>query len=148
MNRRHLLQALLASAATVPLSAFAAKKPHMTVYKSAGCSCCKEWVKHLEANGFTVTPVDVPAPSDYRDKYGIPTSLGSCHTGVSGGYAFEGHVPAADIKRLLAARTKARGLAVPAMPVGAPGMEGDRKDPFDVFLVKADGTHTTYKHYE
>lgn len=147
MKRRTLLQAMLASAVGVPMFASAAKAPHVAVYKSEGCECCEGWVKHLRGNGFTVTATDVSSPSDYREKWGVPNDLGSCHTGVVDGYALEGHVPAADIKRLLAERPKARGLAVPAMPLGSPGMEGARKVPYDVLLVKADGSYTTYKHY-
>jgi hypothetical protein len=147
MNRRNLLRTLLAGAVFSPLSSIAGLAPQVTVYKSAGCGCCKEWIKHLETNGFAVKAVDVESPSDYRSRAGIPSSLGACHTGMSGGYGFEGHVPAADIKRFLAERPKARGLAVPAMPVGSPGMEGPRKDPFDVFLVKLDGSRSTYRHY-
>jgi hypothetical protein len=87
-------------------------------------------------------------PSDTREKMGIPDRLGSCHTAVIGGYAIEGHVPAADIKRLLAAQPKARGLAVPAMPAGSPGMEGPTQTAYDVLLVGNDGSTTVYKHYE
>jgi hypothetical protein len=129
---------LLASAAT----------PVLEVYKSAMCGCCKEWVKHLEAKGLRVKVHDVANPSDVREKMGIPDQLGSCHTATVGGYAIEGHVPAAEIKRLLANRPKAKGLAVPAMPMGAPGMEGPRRDPYDVLLVQDGGRTSVYKHYD
>ncbi len=86
-----------------------------------------------------------------RQRLGIPQRLGSCHTASVGGYALEGHVPAREIKRLLAAKPKAVGLAVPGMPVGSPGMDGaiykGRKDPFDVLLVAKDGTSTVYQSY-
>jgi len=118
------------------------------VYKSATCGCCKEWVKHLRANGFKVDAHDVANPSDTREKMGMPDRLGSCHTAIVDGYAIEGHVPAADIKRLLATRPKAKGLAVPAMVPGSPGMEGPTKMPYDVLLVHEDGSATVYKHYE
>lgn len=146
MKKRILLQAALIGAMSVHLAA-AAAGPVINVYKSAFCGCCTEWVKHLEANGFTVHARNVENPSDYREKYGIPNALGSCHTGVVQGYALEGHVPAAEIKRLLAEKPKARGLAVPAMPMGSPGMEGPRKDAYDVLLVGTDGRHSTYQHY-
>lgn len=146
MNRRMLLQTILASALGVPLAASAAA-PVIEVFKSESCGCCTEWVKHLEANGFTVKAKNVPNPSDYREKFGIPQEFGSCHTGLVQGYALEGHVPAAEIKRLLAEKPKAKGLAVPAMPMGSPGMEGPRKDAYDVLLVGTDGRHSTYKHY-
>lgn len=146
MNAKFLLNATLIGVLSTHLVATAAA-PVVEVYKSEYCGCCKEWVKHLEANGFTVQAKNVANPSDYREKFGIPDDLGSCHTGYVNGYALEGHVPAAEIKRLLAEEPRAKGLAVPAMPLGSPGMEGTRKDPYDVFLVASDGRHTVYKHY-
>lgn len=146
MNRHLLLQAVVTGALSVQLTAHAAT-PVVEVYKSEYCGCCTEWVKHLESNGFKVNARNVANPTDYREKFGIPQDLGSCHTGVVAGYALEGHVPVAEIKRLLAEKPKAKGLAVPAMPVGSPGMEGNRKDPFDVMLVHADGKYSVYKHY-
>jgi hypothetical protein len=147
MKRRLLLQALLASTAGWSMSAHAAL-PVIDVYKSASCGCCEAWVKHLRDNGFTVKAHDVDNPGAYRQKFGIPEALGSCHTGMVRDYAIEGHVPAADIKRLLTEKPKARGLAVPSMPLGSPGMDdGPRKDPYDVLLVNTDGRHSIYKHY-
>lgn len=146
MKAKYFLNAALIGVLSGHLAANAAA-PVVEVYKSEYCGCCKDWVKHLEANGFTVKVQNVANPSDYREKLGIPNALGSCHTGGIQGYALEGHVPAAEIKRLLAEKPKAKGLAVPAMPLGSPGMEGSRKDPYDVFLVAADGRHTVYKHY-
>lgn len=147
MPLRFLSQTALVTALALPLAAGAAQ-PVIDVYKTATCGCCKGWVKHLEANGFTVKAHDVDNPSDYREKFGIPAQYGSCHTGRVNGYAIEGHVPAGDIKRLLAEKPKARGLAVPAMPMGSPGMEGPRKDPYDVLLVKDGGKTAVYKRYE
>lgn len=149
MQRRTLLQGVFAALLLPVTGAKAARNalPVIDVYKSASCGCCHVWVDHLRANGFTVKAVDVPNPSDYRAKYGVSDALGSCHTGVVAGYALEGHVPAAEIKRLLAERPKARGLAVPGMPMGSPGMEGARKDPYDVLLIQADGRTRVYKHY-
>ena len=97
---------------------------------------------------FRVNPVDVKDPTEYRRRYGIPDALGGCHTAVAEGYAIEGHVPAEDIKRLLAERPKARGLSVPGMPAGSPGMEaGGRKQPYDVVMVLPDGKTSVYaKH--
>jgi hypothetical protein len=146
MIRRILSQAFLAGALGIPLLASAAA-PVIDVYKSAACGCCGEWVKHLKASGFTVKTHNVANPSDYREKAGIPNELGSCHTGMVQGYAIEGHVPASEIKRLLAEKPRAKGLAVPAMPLGSPGMEGPRKDPYDVLLVQANGRTSVYKHY-
>lgn len=145
MQRRTMLKMGLAGMLGLHLTAEAATV--IDVYKSPSCGCCQGWVEHLRAAGFEVKAHDVENPSDYRAKYRIPEELGSCHTGVVNGYAIEGHVPAAEIKRLLAEKPKAIGLAVPNMPVGSPGMEGNRKDPYDVLLVKADGKHAVYKHY-
>ena len=149
MQRRTLLQGAFVALLSPAAAARAAKNtlPVIEVYKSASCGCCHLWVDHLRAAGFTVKAQDVPNPSDYRTKYGIPDDLGSCHTGLVAGYALEGHVPAAEIKRLLAERPKARGLAVPGMPLGSPGMEGPRKDPYDVLLIQPDGRPKVYKHY-
>ncbi len=146
MIKQLVSHATLAAALSIPVLAIAAA-PVVDVFKSAACGCCAAWVEHLKANGFKTRVTDVPNPSDYRARGGIPDALGSCHTAMIQGYAIEGHVPAADIKRLLAQKPKARGLAVPAMPLGSPGMEGPRKDPYDVLLVHADGKTTVFKHY-
>jgi hypothetical protein len=98
----------------LPMLATAATQV-VEVYKSASCGCCEEWVKHLRAKDFEVNPHNVANPSDMREKMGIPDRLGSCHTAVVGGYAIEGHVPAAEIRRLLAEKPQAKGLAVPAI---------------------------------
>ena len=92
-------------------------------------------------------PNDVKDPEAYRARFGIPRALGACHTAVVEGYAIEGHVPAREIKRLLAERPKARGLAVPGMPAGSPGMESNRPQPYDVLLVKPDGTTAVFQSY-
>ena len=95
-----------------------------------------------------MNPVAVDDPAVYRRRHRIPEALGSCHTGVVEGYAIEGHVPARELKRLLSERPKARGLAVPGMPAGSPGMEsGPKKEPFDVLLVLPDGSHQVYARY-
>lgn len=152
MQRRTVLSALCATALGAGLgghvmAAAGAAGPVIDVYKSATCGCCEMWVQHLRDNGFTVRAHDVAEPAEYRAKFGIPDALGSCHTGFVNGYALEGHVPAQDVKRLLADKPKARGLAVPGMPVGSPGMEvGERRDPYDVVLVAADGSHSVYRH--
>lgn len=146
MKRRLFSQVALAAALFTPVFAMAGA-PVIEVFKSESCGCCGAWVEHLKANGFTTRVVNVENPSDYRERGGIPDKLGSCHTGMVQGYAIEGHVPASDIKRLLAQKPKARGLAVPAMPLGSPGMEGPRKDPYDVLLVQANGQTKVFKHY-
>lgn len=147
MIRNFLKRGACAAVLGLPLFA-AAAGPVIDVYKSAACGCCGEWVRHLEASGFTVRAKNVDMPAQYRQRAGIPDQFGSCHTGMVNGYAIEGHVPASDIKRLLRDKPQAKGLAVPAMPMGSPGMEGPRKDPYDVFLVKANGATAVYKHYD
>jgi hypothetical protein len=120
------------------------------VWKDAGCECCKDWVSHLQANGFAVK-TNESGHDAMRQKLGMPQKLGSCHTGLVGGYAVEGHVPAADIRRLLKEKPQAVGLTVPGMPVGAPGMDGPvygkRRDPYDVLLVLKSGDTRVYSSY-
>lgn len=147
MKRRLFIQAAIGASVSMPLLAMAAA-PVIEIFKTESCGCCGAWVEHLKANGFVTRVVNVDNPSDYRERGGIPNELGSCHTGMVQGYAIEGHVPASDIKRLLATRPKAKGLAVPGMPLGSPGMEGPRKDPFDVLLVDAKGRSSVFKHYD
>ena len=121
--------------------------PPMRVCKSPSCGCCTEWVKHLRADGFIVA-VEETGNNAARARLGMPSSLASCHTAEIGGYAIEGHVPAADIRRLLSTRPKGRGLAVPGMPIGSPGMEqGDERDAYDVLLVRDDGTASVFASY-
>jgi hypothetical protein len=104
-------------------------------------------MNHLRANGFRVKPQDVQDPGLYRARFGIPDALGSCHTAVIEGYAIEGHVPVREIRRLLTERPKARGLSVPGMPGGSPGMEGNRSVPYEVLLILPDGSPRVYARY-
>lgn len=138
-NRRHSLALLASLAATACLPALAAgARTPMEVWKDPNCGCCKDWVVLMEKAGFAVTVHDT-GNNAVRAKLGLPQRLGSCHTALVGGYLLEGHVPAADVRRLLKEKPKALGLAVPGMPVGSPGMDGPeyggRKDPYDVLLV-------------
>ena len=114
------------------------------VWKSPTCGCCQKWADYLADNGFTVSAKNTSYGMLDRIKRqaGIGKSLESCHTGLIGGYAIEGHVPADDIKRLLKERPDAAGLAVPKMPIGSPGMEqpDGTTEPYDVLLVKKDGS--------
>ena len=115
--------------------------PAVTVYKSPTCGCCTAWAEHMEAAGFPVETVDVDDLGAVKARHGIPPAYGSCHTATVGGYAVEGHVPAEDVKRLLAERPAAAGLAVPGMPIGSPGMEtpGRPAEAYAVLLVSEDG---------
>lgn len=120
------------------------------VWKDPNCGCCNEWVQHLEEAGIQVRTFNT-GNTDIRERLGIARQFGSCHTARIGDYAIEGHVPAADIKRLLEEKPKAVGLAVPGMPIGSPGMDGpvygDRKDPYDVLLIHVDGSTSVYQAY-
>ena len=152
MNRRFLLKTLASRTAAAALtpSLMAQTRPAVEVWKDPDCGCCKDWVSHLEANGFQVSVHD-SGNAEARTRFGVPDKLGSCHTAQVGGYALEGHVPARDIWRLLKERPKAVGLAVPGMPVGSPGMDGPeykgRKDPYDVLLIQANGSSKVYQSY-
>jgi hypothetical protein len=149
MKRRHILTALAAGAAAAAMPAFAANQlPLVEVFKTPTCGCCGAWVDHLRAAGFPVKVVEVDDTTATRKRHGLPERFGSCHTGIVNGYVVEGHVPAAEVKRLLATKPAVIGLAVPGMPVGSPGMEyGDRKDPYDVFLIDKSGRETVFAHY-
>lgn len=139
-NRRHVLHLLAAAAgmAALPAMAAAPAKIAMEVWKDPNCGCCKDWIALMERAGFAVKVHDV-GNSAVRAKLGLPARLGSCHTALVGGYLVEGHVPAADVHKLLQQKPKALGIAVPGMPIGSPGMDGPeyggRKDPYDVLLV-------------
>ena len=110
----------------------AAHGAEITVYKSPTCGCCTKWVDHLRASGFNVTAHDTADMASVKAKLGVPDGMASCHTAVVSGYVIEGHVPAADIQRLLEEKPKVAGLAVPGMPMGSPGMEGSRTDKYEV----------------
>lgn len=114
------------------------------VYKDPNCGCCKEWIKHLEQNGFKVEVVDMPDLSAVKAKYGIAQNIQACHTGVVGNYVVEGHVPADLIIRMLNEKPAIAGLAVPGMPMGSPGMEGASKQPYDVLTFDSAGHTKVY----
>ena len=146
MKRREFLSAL-AIAALAPSALAQAAAPVVEVWRSPTCGCCGAWVKHLQQNGFTTKVHMVHDTSAARKAAGIPERLGACHTAKVAGYAIEGHVPAKEIRRLLAEKPAAVGLAVPGMPMGSPGMEGPMKEPYDVLLVKAGGATDVFGSY-
>jgi hypothetical protein len=132
----------------VATDAAASALPEVTVSKNPTCGCCGEWINHLERYGFAVTARNVDNMNPIKERVGVPFGMGSCHTAEVGGYFIEGHVPAEEVERLLAERPKAKGLTVPGMPIGSPGMEhGDRVDPYKVYLVHEDGTTSVYAEY-
>jgi hypothetical protein len=120
--------------------------PTMVVHKTPSCGCCEKWVSHLRQAGFTLDVRNIEDTTAERAKAGVPTDLASCHTGVVDGYAVEGHVPAALIKRMLQERPKIAGIAAPGMPVGSPGMEQPGYgEPFDVVAFDASGKRSVYE---
>jgi hypothetical protein len=146
MKMRILLLLSLMVFGVAPASA-ADTAASIEVWKSATCECCGAWVKHLEANGFTVkvNAAEPGALASLKRQAGIGDKLASCHTAMIDGYVIEGHVPATDIERLVVERPQAIGLAVPGMPVGSPGMEqGAEFEPYDVLLIKKDGSTETF----
>ncbi len=131
-------------ASSVPGPALAAE---MTVYKSPWCGCCKKWIAHMRANGHSVQVKNMENLHLIKKMASVPDRLQSCHTAMVDGYAVEGHVPAQDIARLLAERPKAKGLAVPGMPAGAPGMEQGEPERYDVLLFQRDGSTSVYSRH-
>jgi hypothetical protein len=120
--------------------------PLLVVYKSESCGCCGEWVKHMEQAGFKTEVHNVDNMNPIKEAVGLPPMMGSCHTARVGQYFVEGHVPAEDVKRLLAEQPNAKGLAVPRMPMGSPGMEvpSGEVEPYDVLLIANDGSPSVY----
>ncbi len=121
------------------------KLPAMSVYKNVGCTCCDLWVQHLRKAGFTVQVQELENMAPTKQRVGIPAAMGSCHTGEVDGYFVEGHVPVEDVLRLLAQRPDAKGLTVPGMPLGSPGMEvPGQNQRYDVLLVARDGSSSVF----
>ena len=119
----------------------------ITVYKSPYCGCCAEWVTHMRSHGHDMKTVEMEDLTAIKKMTGVGEHLQSCHTAVVDGYVIEGHVPAADVARLLTEKPKARGLAVPGMPIGSPGMEGANPEPYEVLLFQADGSARVYARH-
>ncbi|MGE8438780.1 MAG: DUF411 domain-containing protein [Pseudomonas palmensis] len=129
------------------ISALAQAGQTIDVYRDPNCGCCKEWISHLRDNGFSVNDHVEPNMSAVKQRLGVAPRLASCHTGVIDGKFVEGHVPAEQIQ-LLAKRPDLRGLAVPGMPMGSPGMEmGDHKDAYQVIGLTRDGTDEVVANY-
>ncbi len=151
MQRRHLLSAAIGlSLAASGAFAQTPAPPALQVWKDPNCGCCKDWVELMRADGFQVQVFDT-GNTAVRQRLGLPAKYGSCHTALVGGYVVEGHVAAGEIRRLLAEKPDAIGLAVPGMPVGSPGMDGpvygDRRDAYDVLLVQRDGGSRVFQRH-
>jgi hypothetical protein len=152
LNRRHVLSGAtsLFSLGFLPGQPFAQSLEAIDVFKTASCACCNDWIAHLQIAGFAVATQDLEydALANLKQTAGVPDVLVSCHTGRIAGYIIEGHVPAADIRRLLVERPAAIGLSVPGMPFGSPGMgPEDQREHYDVLLIGRDGAATVFASY-
>jgi hypothetical protein len=148
ISRRTLFARVLAA---VPLAAagsalVGAQTPvPITINKDPGCGCCEKWVAHMRAGGFAPTVHDTADMKTVKGRYKVPGALESCHTGIVGAYVIEGHVPAADVKALLARKPAGvAGLSIPGMPASAPGMDGRPFTPYTVLAFDAAGKTTTF----
>ena len=151
LKRRQILTYAAGFASTVPFATFAQNTPSIHVLKDPNCGCCRVWIDILRQESFRVTEERSFGTQLVRHKLdnGIPEEMMSCHTGEIDGYMIEGHVPVADIRRLLEEQPNAVGLAVPDMPYGSPGMgPEDRREAYDVFLILKDGSTEVFKSYE
>ena len=144
-SRRSILSGgLVLCGVVVGSGAMAQTRRNITVYKTPWCGCCGLWVGHLRQAGWTARVIDVEDLATVRARHGVPDRLASCHTGVVGRYAIEGHVPAADIDRLIREAPAGRALVVPGMPAGSPGMESAGREPYVSLLLLADGRTRVY----
>lgn len=150
-SRRNLLRTAAPAAGAALLTAGLglpahAAEPAIEVWRSPTCSCCHSWIAHLEKAGFTARVHEVEDLEHIRHSAGIPDDFASCHTGAVAGYVLEGHIPAVAIRKLLAERPPIRGLALPGMPMGSPGMDGPDMpaEPFTVLALAKDGSSTAF----
>ena len=139
LSRRRLLTLLGVAPLGVGLPATAETLPEVVVHRDPSCGCCGAWAEHLRRAGFPVKIVETGDINAIKQRLGVPADLISCHTAEVGGYAVEGHVPEGAIRRLLAERPQAAGLAVPGMPIGSPGMEGGAPETYEVILFGQQG---------
>ncbi|MBM3275590.1 MAG: DUF411 domain-containing protein [Gemmatimonadetes bacterium] len=149
ISRRDAVATLAAGLATIAGGRLAAQaKPALTVYKDPNCGCCAKWADHMKANGFTATVKDTADMPAIKAKHHVGDALQSCHTTLVGDYVIEGHVPAVDVKRLLAEKPKGIvGLTIPGMPASAPGMDLTPFKPYDVLTFDVKGKTTVFaKH--
>lgn len=150
VSRRDFVLGLCAASVTAVLPAGAEARPMLNVRKDPNCGCCSAWIEILQADGFDVTVEESTGTelARYKLDNGIPQAIGSCHTGKIAGYMVEGHVPPADIRRLLVERPDAIGLAVPGMPYGSPGMGPEsERETYEVYLIRRDGSSEVFERY-
>ncbi|MCW8899623.1 MAG: DUF411 domain-containing protein [Gammaproteobacteria bacterium] len=148
---RHFIAAIAVFSISLSMSyvflSNTATAEEITVYKSPTCGCCNKWVKHLEGQGFDVKTQNIQNINQIKNEHGVQQQFQSCHTAIIGKYFIEGHVPANDIKKLLKEQPDIKGLAVPGMPMGSPGMEGHRKDRYDVVAIDKNNKVSVYSNY-
>jgi hypothetical protein len=148
MHKRSFLKFALASLIPFGLAGPTLAKGVISAYRNPGCGCCEKWAEQLEAAGFEVNMRDDPDLASRRSATGVPDDLAGCHTAVMGDYVIEGHVPLAEIEKLITEKPAIRGIAVPGMPTGSPGMEmGESRDAYDVVAFAADGTRNIFAKY-
>jgi hypothetical protein len=147
LTRRAVLL-VLSSTALMPRNTAHAAGPAVVVSKDPNCGCCTGWVEHLRASGFTVDVRDLPDLGPVKERLGVPPDLAACHTAEVGGYVIEGHVPAHAIRRLLREKPPARGLAVPGMPTGSPGMEVPGSAPEEYAVILFGPQRRTFARYK
>ena len=147
---KHLLARLvgalvlgIAISPAVTLAATAMKNA-IEVYHDPACGCCVNWIRYMQAQGYTVTSHEDQSMAVVKARLGVPAAAASCHTALIGGYVIEGHVPVEDIRRLLAEHPDALGLAAPGMPMGSPGMEMGAPERYDVLLIGRDGSSQVF----
>jgi len=119
----------------------------VVMYKNPGCQCCTRWAGYMERAGFSVTEKPTRKLAAIKSDQGVPYNMGACHTAIVNGYVIEGHVPIADVQRLLKEQPDAKGIAVPGMPVGSPGMESSNPEPYKVYLIGNDGSQSVYAQH-
>lgn len=143
-----ILLSLLLLTVLVPAHAALADEPvKATVYKDPNCGCCHNYVSYLRENGFEVEVVDTGDLSSIKQSHGVPEDLAGCHSTIVGGYVVEGHVPVAIVKRLLQEKPEILGISLPGMPLGSPGMDGDKEGPFVVYEIAKDSGSGSPKIY-
>lgn len=147
LSRRTVIVGLSTTAIGLSFNAHAEIPVAIKVWKEPNCGCCTGWAEHLGRNGFIVTVSDTAAMQEVKARLGVPRELAFCHTAEVGRYVIEGHVPAHAIKRLIAEKSAGRGLAVPGMPIGSPGMEGGTPETYDVILFSQKSSQT-FGHYK
>lgn len=146
-DRCSLMLAALLAGAGVAVPVLAAGEA-VTMYKDPNCGCCGQWAEHMRSHGFSVKEIATPRMGEVKREAGVPQVLGSCHTAKVGGYVVEGHVPAADVKRMLADKPRILGISAPGMPQGSPGMEGPYPaDRYDVVSFDRDGKQAVFARH-